>query len=442
MKKRVFSILLVLALLLAALAGCGQDNGSSSKSGDDDEEQEQLLSKGIYEVYNDVDDLVGYLEVKKSRITSYDSRGNEEETLRYDYDEDEELYTLDGELKLFGSDEFTVKERKGTLTLTADGDKYTLEEIDEDEIGGGGKDVPDAPAETPNGENPDCVELPLGCYAVYEDGSIIEYMKITDSTLTEYSLEGEPFEDVPYNYDRDGNCVLNPYDDYTFEWRFFYEDGDYYLETPMEYLLLEPIRESEIPVYTGSGGTDVPAMDGYYIGDNGSISLYAWLPDELYGVLDSNRDSDLFIGEAMSYDSNTALIFTAILSSGDNLQDAINSAKAAYTGTYTSDADLLFQFFRENLVTNGLSAGYLGGEYLGDDLDYQIYEDERSNNGQNWRLCNILISAEDGEAYVAVCLWMEGDDMALVIIGGIMEGDGAADVYEPVFDIVDSLMVV
>ena len=446
MKKKLFAVFLALALLLAALAGCGQENGGSSRSSGG-EEEERLLEKGWYRVLDEDDELAGYLEVKSSKITVYDETADEEDTLRYEYNAKKDLYAIeDGEL--FGSGEFTVEKSKKKLTLTADGDKYTLEEIDKEDMPGPGTaktpgfddpaDGEIGTAKTPGFDDPaEGVELPAGCYAVYEDGSIIGYMKITDSTLTEYSLEGEPFEDVPYSYDRDGNCVLNPYDDYTFEWQFFHEDGDYYLDTSMEYLLLEPIRESEIPEYTGS----MPAM-AWYSGDNGSISLRAFLPKSLYSNIDADHDDGVFSAMAAAYDADAAaeLVFYSVLSSGDNLKEAVSTAKGLYTGAYGSDAELLYGFLRDSMVTSGLEQGYLLDEYLGDDLDYSLLEDSIEINGVDWRYCDVYLSADGAEGYVSLMFWMEGGDMAVVVLGGIAEdADNAAEMYNRVFEIMFSL---
>lgn len=212
MKKRIFSIFLVLAFLLA---GCGQENAGSSKSDDDEEEeekQEQLLGKGYYEVYGEDDDLVGYLHVTGSRITVYDGRGREDEKLRYDYSAKKGLYSLDGG-EMFGSGEFTVKKSKKKLTLiTEDEEKYTLEEIGKDELPGGRGE--EAPARTPEPEATPAAPAPSGIRVLnrsflLEEG--LEYAAAAYEAITgvpveiEYYVIGEDLQTILELYDAAGD---------------------------------------------------------------------------------------------------------------------------------------------------------------------------------------------------------------------------------------------
>lgn len=447
MKKRMFSLFLVLALLLAALAGCGQNGGGASNSA---EEEEQLLARGYYEVYDEDDELVGYLRVTGSKITVYDSRGNEEDVLRYDYDAKKALYSIDGG-ELFDCGEFTVEQSKKALTLiTEDDDEYTLEEIDKDELPGGeGEEAAAVSGQMPGGVNApnapdsDYIELPAGCYAAYDGLTLMGYLKVTENTIMVIEDDGYLEQALFYSYERDGSCTVTA-DGETFTFQFTYERGSYYMSADGQSLRLEPVSESEIPVYTGEGGSSASTSDAYFIGDNGSIALYAWLPEELYGELGANVADDGFtaVAQYYDYDAGTALIFSTVLSSGGNLYDAIEAARGDYGGAYSSDADLLFSYLRDNFLIGSLDSGYIAGVYIGDDLDYNVYEDDMTVNGRTWRYCDVYIYEGDGGAYVSLMFWMEGDDMALVIIGGIAEdyGNGVADeLDEAVFDIIFSL---
>lgn len=445
MKKRVFSLFLVLTLILTALAGCGKDNGESSKSSDkedgkDGEKTEQLLERGYYEVTDEDGELVGYLEVKKSEIIVYDGRAREEKTLEYEYNEDKERYELD-DGELFGGERFTVEEasKKKLTLITKDKDEYTLEKLDE--LPGGGKKDPDSglvqdnAAETPSS---DYVELPTGCYAMYYEGSLESYLEVSRRTMTLYGSDGYEQEEFGYSYERDGSCAL----DYRgLNVMFTYERGDYYMSTEGEdeSYRLEPI--DEIPEYDGGDTSISTNTNASYIGGNGSIDLYAWLPDALYDDMDIDRDDGSLIAMAEHYDSDIGaqLIFYSILASGDTLQSAIDEARSSYGGT-SSDADLLYDFLREGYLIGDLDSGYLGGVYLGDDLDYDIVEDEMEVNGRTWRYCDVYLSEGDEEAYMSLMFWMKGDDMAIVLIGGIAEDSGDSfDMYSTLYEIIYSL---
>ena len=258
MKKRIFATFLILALLLAALAGCGQDNGGGSKSsGKDEEEAEQLLGKGWYVVYDEDDELAGYLEVKSSKITVYNEVADEEDTLRYEYNAKKDLYILENG-KLFGSEEFTVEKHKKVLTLiTEDEDEYTLEEIDKEDMPGPGT------AKTPGFDDPveGNIELPLGCYAAYDGRALAGYLEVTGRTLIFYESEGEVTDELYYSYEQDGSCTAEQNGTTITTFRFTYERGGYYMSGgAIEGYLLEPIQKSEIPVYEGgSSGTSAPA---------------------------------------------------------------------------------------------------------------------------------------------------------------------------------------
>lgn len=444
MKKKLFAIFLVLALLPAALAGCGQDNGGSSKS-DDGDEAEQLLAKGWYVVYDEDDELAGYLEVKSSKIIVYDETANEGDTLRYDFDAKKDIYTID-DGKLFGSEEFTVEKSRKKLILITEDDEYTLEEIDEEDMPGPGT------AKTPGFDDPvedasDSIELPLGCYVAYDGHSLAGYLKVERRTMTTYNYDGYPDGEADYSYNRDGACVLSE-NGGTFTVRFAYERGEYYmysLDYDNEFVRLEPISESEIPVYddNGGGGTTGYDPDAYYIGGNGSIGLYAWLPDELYDGLDVETADGSLAAAAQyyDYDAGVAVIFSAVLSSGGNLEEAVEAAWEEVGGTpYGSDSQMLFAYLRDTFLLGGLDNGYISGVYVGDDLDYDVVEDAMTVNGRSWRYCDVYITADDGIAYISMMFWMSGDDMALVIIGGVVEDLDYSDyMYGTVYDIIYSL---
>ena len=268
MKKKLFAVFLALALLLAALAGCGQENGGASRSSGD-EEEERLLEKGWYRVLDEDEELAGYLEVKSSKITVYSETADEEDTLRYEYNAKKDLYAIeDGEL--FGSGEFTVKQSKKKLTLTADGDKYTLEEIDKEDMPGPGTaktpgfddpaDGEIGTAKTPGFDDPveGAVELPTGCYAVYDNGSLSYYLKVTKSTMISYFLDGDKDSELNYSYDQDGNCVVRSGAEQTIA-QMTYEQGHYYMSSEYVHYRLEPISESEIP---GNAAATAPPAFG------------------------------------------------------------------------------------------------------------------------------------------------------------------------------------
>lgn len=439
MKKRAISLFLILALVLTALAGCGEEKKDDPEP---DEKDEQALATGLYEVSDEDDKLVGYLEVKKSKITVYDKDGEKEDTLNYEYNAKKERYELD-DGELFGSETFTVEQSKKTLTLTtADDDEYTLEEIDElpgDDIEKTPKpertDNPSAGSDIDEPEEDDYVKLPTGCYAVYEGRSLVGYMEVTNRTMTSYDEEGYEEEEIRYSYERDGTCTLEA-DYYELTVMFTYDRGDYYMSAEGEpnSVRLEPV--DDIPVPDDSG-----TEDAYFIGDNGSIGLYAWLPEGLYDDLDINKEDEGLIVSADYYDSSidSEILFYGFLISGDSLQEGIDDARESYDGNYGSDADLLYSFFRDSMLIDGLENGYLVDEYIGD-VEYDVDEDEMTVNGQTWRYCDVYLSAEDGEAYISLMFWMEGDDMAMLIIGGISEdSDGAIDMYADLYSIIYSL---
>lgn len=423
MKKRVFSIFLVLALLLAALAGCGPNNADSSKS-DDGEEAEQLLARGWYIVYDEDDELAGYLEVKSSKIIVYDDTANEGDTLRYDFDAKKDVYTID-DGELFGSEEFTVeKSRKKLILITEDDDEYTLEEIDKEDMPGPGS------AKTPGFDEPaeDYIELPIGCYAVYDGLSLVGYLAISDHAMVEFDTDGSYGEEIRYSYDQDGNCLAEDSNN-ALTVRFTYEQGGYYMYY-VDYdviLRLEPISETEIPVYDPA-----PTGDEYYIGDNGYIGLYAWLPDGLYANLDTDDMDNTFIAMA-EQDNDPKLIFYAVLASGDGLQSAVDTARLGYGGDYSSDDELLYRFFMDNFFVSSLE------EYLGDS-DHSIEEDYFEINGREWRQCYVNAYENGGEAWLSLLFWMEGDSLAIVLVGGIAEESYyVSDMYDCLYDMIYSL---
>lgn len=436
MKKRMFSIFLILALLLTALAGCGKDNDASSRSSGDDggEEETQLLDRGYYEIRDEDDELAGYLHVTSSKIIIYDEVANEGDTLRYDYNAKKDLYTLDSG-ELFGSDEFTVKESGKALTLITDDGEYTLTAIDKEDMPKPGT------AKTPGFDDPADVELPLGCYAAYNGSALVGYMKVTDRTITSYGSDGDIGTELRYSYDPDGGCIVD-LDGDTFTYHFTLAQGSYYMSYGGESARLEPIQESDIPAYTGGDGPSAPTPDVYYIGGNGSIGLSAYLPEEMYGELVGDQADGSFTAVAQYYDSNagTALIFSAVLSSDDNLRDALAAAREDTDGNYVADDELLYSYLRDNFLLGGLDSGYISLVYVGDDLDYDVYEDDMTLDGRLWRYCDIFINAGDGAAYISMMFWMEGEDMALVIVGGVVEDpENSGSMYDEVCEIIFSL---
>ena len=433
MKKRVFSIFLILAFLLTALAGCSPGSEGPSRSSGGDDPEEQLLASGYYEVYDEDDELVGYLRVTSSKIIVYDKKGNEKDTLRYDYNEKKALYTLDGG-KLFGCEEFTVeKNRKVLKLITEDDDEYTLEAISKSDLpsGGGKESSGPKPAETPSGPSgagadepdPGYIELPIGCYAVYNDSDLQFYLKVTKSTMISYYTDGDIEGEFSYSYNRDGLCVIEA-DDGPSTAQITYERGSYYMRSSESYSYayrLEPVSESEIPVY-GRGDS---YADSYYIGGNGSIYLYAWMPDALYHNMDYNYDDGIFMAQSQSYDSGSGASFgfLTLLASGDTLQMAIEEAREHYHDAYTSPADLMFRSLQDEMLS-ALDEGYVLDRYVGY-MDYDLYEGYETINGRSWRYCEAY--AEDAYAGLTILLWMEGDNMAAVVMGGIAENSRGLD---------------
>ena len=431
MKKRVLSVFLILALLLTSLAGCTSGGGSPSEAPDD-----QLLETGYYEVYDEDDEFVGYLRVTSSKIVVYDEDANEEDTLRYDYNAKKELYTLD-DGKLFGGEEFTVEKSKKKLKLiTEDGDEYTLEETEKPKPAPKPSDGPDpGPSEKPSQPGPSddpspspagYVKLPTGCYAAYDGSSLAFYLEVTSSTIIAYDTDGSVNFEASYSYDRDGFCNLTM-DGETLPVSFLNESGTYYMSNGSSTRRLASIKKSDIPTPPPPS----PAPDSYYIGGTGSISLYAWLPDTLYYNMDSDYDDGAFMAQSQSYDysSSTAMIFYAVLASGSALQDAVNEARAAYSGSYSSNSDLLFRFFLDNYLYPNIG-----------DFPASINESDLTINGRNWRLCEAAADTGDESVEFVLLFWMEGNDMALVMVAGDMEGNGDFDdVFDTIVDIVYSL---
>lgn len=336
MKKRFAALLLVLALLLTGLAGCGQDNGGSSKSSDkddDDEEAEQLLGKGYYAAYDEDGDLAAYLYVTSSKITAYDKRGREDVKLGYDYSAKKDRYTLDDEL--FGSDEFTMKKSKKKLTLiTGDDEEYTLEEIEKG-------DIPD-PDRAPK---PERTEKPV----------------ISDN-----------------------------------------------------------------PVISDDPGTpDDSELETYYLGSNGPVDLYAWLPDALLYDLETDSSDDFLsaIATSYDYDSGAEIAFYAVLSSGDKLRNAVDQAKSDYGDVYGSDADLMFRYTRDLILVDSLENGYMLDIYLDEDLEYNLMEEYIDLNGREWRCCSAHVSGPGFMGYIAFNFWMDDDNAAIVFTAGATESE-------------------
>ena len=412
MKKRVFSVFLILTLILTALAGCASGGESPSKSSGNNEEVEQLLATGRYEVYDEDDELVGYLRVTGAKIVVFDEDGNEEGTLRYDYNEKKELYTLDGG-RLFGCEEFTVEKSKKKLKLiTEDDDEYILEEIDKIPTPENSESPAPGPSATVSGgDGPDVgyIRLPLGCYEVYGN-SHFRYLKVTDRTMILYDDDGSVDAEDRYSYDRDGSCLVVEGGE-TITILFTYERGTYYMTEGLDFYRLEPVSESEIPVPGGPSPSDT-----YYIGGNGSIDLYAWLPDGLYGDLQTLGYDDGYLSEyARFYDgAGTDLRFEVVLASGEFLQEGIGEAQEEYAGTYSSTADLLYRVLRDDCIPYGVD-------------DYTLNEGYTVVNGRNWRRCDVSYY-DDEHFYESLLFWMEGDDMAVVLAGGSVEDADGYDV--------------
>lgn len=433
MKNRVFSPFLALVLIFAVMTGC-----STSKSSNKGDEDNQLLRKGYYEVYDEDDELVGYLRVTDSKLTVFDEYGNEEDSLRYDYNAKKKLYTID-DGKLFGCEEFTVeKERKVLMLITEDEDKYALEEIDNSGLPSGGRndtsDLTMPSVDTPNETESGYTELPVGCYIAYADRSMQGYLKVDANTMTSFYSDGSIEGELLYSYDSDGNCLLEA-DGNTHTVQITYEQGSYYMNYLFESLRLEPISESMIPVYDdGTPSAAVPDEGVYFIGSNGSIGLYAWLPETLYDNLDIDYEYGGFATEAeyYDYDTGTNLLFMTMLASDDFLQEGIDEARENYNSVYGSTADLLFCYLRDS-VLSGLDSGYFFREYLGDGLYYGVDEGDITINAQDWRYCVVYGNAGNTEAYLWLYFWMEGDNMAFVLISGIAEDS------DSVYDMSDTL---
>lgn len=412
MKKRTFSILLILALILTALAGCGENN---TKPDDDDDDKAQL-NKGYYEVTDEEGDPAGYLEVKKSEIVVYDDDVKETDSLSYEYNEKKDRYDLDGG-ELFGGDRFTVEKDGKKLTLIADDGEYTLKKIDElPDNNNKKKDDPTPNPEESDDPDSDYVELPTGYYAVYDGRSLEGYLEVTRRTIVSYDADGYEMTEENYSYARDGSCTTSQ-----FSLLFTYDRGDYYMGAAgeEEVYLLEPIDEIPTP---GPSNDDV-----YYISGNGSIDLYLWLPEEMYDDIDIDREDEAVMASVdyYDYDNDSELVFYSILASGDDLEIIVDEAQSEYN--YGSDADAVYEYLRDNIFINLL-------EELGGDTDYTFDEGDVDINSRNWNYCDLYMEEGDAQVYMAMLFWMRGDDMAVVFIGGNAEDYTSFDVSEFILD--------
>ena len=443
MKKRLLSGFLILALILTALAGCSSGNDGPSKSSGGDDPDEQLLASGYYEVYDEDDELVGYLRVTNSKIVVYDKKGNEKDSLRYDYNEKKELYTLD-DGELFGCEEFTVeKSRKMLILITEDDDEYTLEEISKGDIptpgGDSGKETSDPkPAETPSGspgegkpsKTPDVggdepgteyIKLPVGCYVSYDgSGSLVGFLELTDRTMIAYGPDGGKQAEYSYSYDRDNQCILETSSGSSFIYLFTYERGEYYMTSGSKFLL-ERINKTDIPSFS---------LESYYIGGNGSIYLYGWMPDALYSSLSTQVETGGYIATGGYTDRSTGALMTigVVIASDDYLQETIDEVRAGYSGAYSSASDLLYRYFRDVMIAS------LGSDFPGDfDEGYDTI------NGLEWRYWQTQAVTKDAAAEAALLFWMQGSDMVVVTLSWGVNGSNYGDMDDIYMDILTSL---
>lgn len=343
------------------------------------------------------------------------------------------------------------------LTLITE-DEYTLEEIDKADMpsggGGGGK------SPTPI-EDTGYIELPAGCYAAYDGSSSGGYMKVTGRTIIIYEYDGYQSQECGYSYDRDGGCVLEDEDrGTTITVYFTYEQGYYYMSLYGRSLRLEPVSESEIPVYEGgNSGTSAPANGGttgnggssyegrYYIGGNGSMELYAYLPEEThYGPLTHDLVDEGFAANGVYYAAGTyygddiLLDFDALLASGDFLQEIIAGALENTEGSYGAVDELLYDSIRDNIIRDKcLDQGEINivGDFRGSKMTYSLEEGNILIGSRYWRCCDIFSSDGETEAYVRVIFWMDGYNMAVMVVTGVAEDSSRSD---SMYNIVDYII--
>lgn len=300
--------------------------------------------------------------------------------------------------------------------------EYTPEETDQSDIPSDEVETPSDEVDSPSDEHPSYVKLPIGCYAGFDNGYVFGYLEATDSTMIFYYDNGEIEIKARYSYDSDGSCVL-VMDGAAVTVQFTYEQGIYYMNNGGESRRLEPI--SAIPT-----GNVLPDLDAYFIGSNGSMDLYVRLPEALYDGLD-RRD---FEGGGFSaqmedyYDgSGLHLAFYSGLASGDYLREGIDHSRREYAGVFGTDADLLFRYFRDELMGAGLDSDFPG----------DVGEGYETINGREWRGCEAY--ARDEGIDLVLFFWMEGDNMAFVMVKGTVEDPGSFDDMAIITDIVYSL---
>ena len=295
--------------------------------------------------------------------------------------------------------------------------------------------VVETPAPTAPGEGSSSyVELPVGAYAAYDGDDIVMYLKATGRTMVLY-LSSYISAEVNCSYDADGNCVMEM-DGETMTVQFIYKNGSYYMGAEDEYLLLKPISENDLPVYNDDDDNKPSPFgpDMTFIGGTGSFDLYTKVPESIKDGISFNSYEGFSMMQESDDNENTgsSMILLSIVASGDVLQELVDEAKEDYTGNYSSDADLLYCYLRDNYVVSA----------LGDDFPGDTDEDTLDLNGLTWRYYEIYAEAEGETVDMALLFWMDGSNMALVMIGiDVKASSDYASMSTAMTDFVSSLTI-
>ena len=113
MKRRLLPLLLVLLFLLSACS-------SAAARVEEEVAATRALESGTYALYDENNELSGYLQVSAGRLIRYDAEGNETERVSYRYSTRDDIYTDEN------GQEFTVSNRKRGLVLRRGDERFTL----------------------------------------------------------------------------------------------------------------------------------------------------------------------------------------------------------------------------------------------------------------------------------------------------------------------------
>lgn len=416
-KTRLPALLLALLMMFVLLAGCSKDAGRSSRNTKDDEDEAEFveLERGAYEVYDEDEELVAFLDVSRREIVVYLPDGpddfDRDDEYEYEFDEDEGVYLVDDE------EAFTMMEDDGDLYLITweDEDEYLLEEIDEDELpdqadesaagdASTGADTQAQPETPPAAsEEPEPVELdPWGTYAVYQDGELGGYLDMWDGELRLYEVGNPEYESFGYSFE-DGYYRLDNGETLAFceedgELRLYNtEEEDFYLvlaEASYEDLPVEPVVEEMMPTLVEYGG----------------VALLGEVPDTWREAACTETYSDGAAYVVDLYDDGCTTVQINIgdlsalgVSDFDGVKEFLT---AMYVDTFCTDGEMLFNY------------------------DWEIL-------GETWYILENG-AMEDGST--AVCACIVADDVAILFLSA-HEGTESSvyTYYEEVWAVINSL---